>query len=627
LTIFKYNSIFATQIIAGTFVMPILKPFKTFPELFEYLTEEYAKKTTRPLLAKKVNNVYTGISNHEVGEETRRFACGLPTLGFKRDDKLALISENRPEWVYTDLGTICIGGIDIPVYPSLTADSIEFILNNSEAKGVVVSNKFQLNKILKIRNNCRHLQFIIVFNEKDVNKDVPGVYSFKEIQEAGRVYMEKNPDFFDNEMKKTDENHICTIIYTSGTTGEPKGVMLSHKNIMSNVKAALEAFPINSEDIFLSFLPLCHIFERMAGYYAGFAAGSSLYFADSIDTVSQNLMEVKPTMLTTVPRLFEKMYTKIIKNVDSQPPTKRKIFYWGVETAKEYMYAKKQGKVSLALKTRYKLADKLVLSTIREKTGGKLRFFVSGGAPLSLELGEFFEAVGMHIREGYGLTETAPVIAINRVDDFKFGTVGKVLPGVEVKIGSDGEILCRSAGVMLGYYKNNKETNEAIKDGWFHTGDIGHFDSEGFLVITDRKKHLFKTTAGKYIAPAHIENLFLASKYIDQFVLIGDKRTFLSALIVPDFEAVKEYADSNNIKYRTIQELIHSKEVYELFDKEMQQFQKKLANYEKVRKFTILDRPFTLETGEITPSLKVKRKVVEERYRNLIEEMYEGQEK
>jgi long-chain acyl-CoA synthetase len=627
LTIFVYNSIFATQIILGYDKMAILKPVKTIPELFEFLTGEYYKKATRPLLSRKVNNVYTGISYQEVGAETELFACGLPSLGFKRDDKIAIIAENRPEWVYADMGIICIGGIDVPVYPSLTADSIEFILNNSEAKGVVVSNKFQLNKILKVRSNCRHLKFIIVMNEKDVSKEHPGVYSFAEIQETGRAYRSKHAGFFKSEIKKADENQVCTIIYTSGTTGEPKGVMLTHKNIMSNVKAALQIFPITADDTFLSFLPLCHIFERMAGYYAGFAAGSSLYFADSIDTVAQNLVEVKPTLLTTVPRLFEKMYTKIIKNVDSQPSPKRKIFYWGVETAKEYMYAKRDSKVSIALKAKYRLADKLVLSTIREKTGGRLRFFISGGAPLSLELGEFFEAVGMHIREGYGLTETSPVISVNRVDDFKFGTVGKPLPGVEVKIAPDGEILCRSAGVMAGYYKNPRETNEVIKDSWFHTGDIGHFDSEGFLVITDRKKHLFKTTAGKYIAPAHIENLFLASKYIDQFVLIGDKRTFLSALIVPDFEAIKEYADANNIKYRTVQDLIKSQEIYNLFDKEMQQFQKKLANYERIRKFTILDKPFTLETGEITPSLKVKRKVVEERYRNLIEEMYETPER
>lgn len=627
LTIFVYNSIFATQIIFDWVVMAILKPVKTIPELFEFLTQEYSKKATRPLLAKKVNNVYTGISYQEVGEETELFACGLPSLGFKREDKIAIIAENRPEWIYSDMGIICVGGIDIPIYPSLTADSIEFILNNSEAKGVVVSNKFQLNKILKVRNNSRHLKFIVVMNEKDVAKEHPGVYSFAEVQEMGKSYREQHPDFFRSEIRKANENQVCTIIYTSGTTGEPKGVMLSHKNIMYNVKTALEIFPIMADDIFLSFLPLCHIFERMAGYYAGFAAGSSLYFADSIDTVAQNLIEAKPTILTTVPRLFEKMYTKIIKNVDSQPASKRKIFYWGVETAKEYMYAKRDGRVSIALKAKYKLADKLVLNTIREKTGGKLRFFVSGGAPLSVELAEFFESIGLHIREGYGLTETSPVISINKVDDFKFGTVGKPMPGVEVKIAPDGEILCRSVSVMVGYYKNPKETNEVIKDGWFHTGDIGHFDSEGFLVITDRKKHLFKTTAGKYIAPAHIENLFLASKYIDQFVLIGDKRTFLSALIVPDFEAIKEYADSNNIKYKTVQDLIRSQEIYNLFDKEMQQFQKKLANYERVRKFTILDKPFTLETGEITPSLKVKRKVVEERYRNLIEEMYENSEK
>jgi len=606
--------------------MPHSENCKTIPSLFEYLTEDYGQKVSRCIMYRKVNGKFEGITYPQFKEETDSFADGLAALGVKKDDKIAIISENRPEWVYSDMAILGLGAIDVPIYPSLTAESIEYILANSDSKGVIVSNKFQLNKILKIKHNLKHLQFIIVINEKDIIPDVSSLYTFKDIQDMGDIFKTSHPDYLKEARGRVSEDDICTIIYTSGTTGEPKGVVLTHKNILSNVRAALESYPIFETDTFLSFLPLCHIFERMAGYYTGFSAGSTVYFAESIETVAQDLLDARPTVLTTVPRLFERMYTKIIKNVESQSPSKQKIFYWAIETGKKHINSQKVGKVSPLLSARYKIADTLVFKKLREKTGGRLRFFISGGAALAKELGEFFEAAGIKIREGYGLTESSPVIAGNRVDDFKFGTVGKPMPGVEVKIAHDGEILARSPTIMQGYYKNKKETDETIINGWLHTGDIGEFDSEGFLKITDRKKHLFKTSAGKYIAPTHIENLFLASRYIDQFVLIGDRRTFLSALIVPDFEALKEYADSRNISYNSPEELVKKKEIYDLMDKEMAKFQKKLANYERVRKFKLLEKPFSLETGEITPSLKIKRKFVEERYRHLIEEMYHESE-
>jgi long-chain acyl-CoA synthetase len=600
---------------------------KTIPQLYEYLTEDYGKTTDKFVMSQKINNKFEGITYREFKEKTDSFAFGLAALGVKKEDRIAIISENRPEWVYSDMAILGLGAVDIPVYPSLTAESIEYILLNSESKGIIVSNKFQLNKILKISDNLKALQFIIVINEKDIIEDKPSLYTFKDIQEMGNIFKNNHPHYFKESIKKVNENDICTIIYTSGTTGEPKGVVLTHKNILSNVHAALQSFPIYASDIFLSFLPLCHIFERMAGYYTGFSAGSSFCFAESIESVAQNLLEVKPTVMTTVPRLFERIYSKVIKNAESQKPAKQKIFYWAVKVGEKYIQTKRKGKLSPVLSAQYKIADTLVFKKLREKTGGKLRFFISGGAALSKDLGEFFEAAGIKIREGYGLTESSPVITVNRVDDYKFGTVGKPLPGVEVKIASDGEILARGPNIMVGYYKNKKETDSVIKDGWLHTGDIGEFDSEGFLKITDRKKHLFKTSAGKYIAPAPIENLFSASKFVDQFVLIGDRRMFLSALIVPDFEAIKEFADSHNITYENLDDLVKKKEVYELFEKELSKFQKKLANYERVRKFTLLQKPFTLEDGEITPSLKIKRKIVEERYANLINEMYQGLEK
>jgi long-chain acyl-CoA synthetase len=603
--------------------MALLKACDTITKLYRFLTEEYGVTAKKDLLRYKVDDKYTGISYTRFKIETDSFAYGLASLGLRREEKAAIISENRPEWVYTDMAVLALGSIDVPLYPSLTAASVEFILNNSESKCVVVSNKFQLNKILKIRDKCKYLKFIIILNEKDVDSSDKNLYTFKEVQELGQKYRDENPDLLKNSMELVKENDICTIIYTSGTTGEPKGVVLTHKNIMSNVTSALKAFPINHEDIFLSFLPLCHIFERMAGYYTAFAAGAQICYAESIEKVASNLAEIRPTLMTSVPRLFERIYSRIMKNVESQSEKKQKIFYWAINTGREYARARREKKIPIGLSIKHKLAEKLVHKKLQERFGGNIRFFISGGAALPREMGEFFESFGVLVIEGYGLTESSPVIAANRVDEYKFGTVGKPFEGVEVKIAPDGEILAKGANIMQGYYKNKKETDATVKDGWLYTGDIGVFDSEGFLMITDRKKHLFKTSAGKYIAPTPIENTFLGSKYIDQFVLIGDRKMFLSALIVPDFESLKEYADSHKIPYSSDKDLAQNDQIYKLLESDMVQFQKKLANYERVRKFVLLDSPFTIDSGEITPSLKIKRKVVEEKYSELINQMYE----
>ncbi|NLH62040.1 MAG: long-chain fatty acid--CoA ligase [Ignavibacteriales bacterium] len=603
--------------------MALLKNFNTIQELFIFLTEEYGKNLERPLLKHKVNKEWVGISYSQFRKETENIALGLASLGVKRGDRVAIISENRPEWVYADMAILGLGAIDVPLYPSLTADNVEFILNNSESTTIIVSNKFQLNKLLKIRNNCRFLKNIIILNEKDFIPGNKNLFTIKEVQERGADFGKNNPYYFKEEMKLAKPSDLCTIIYTSGTTGEPKGVMLTHDNIVSNVRDALLSFPIDKTDVFLSFLPLCHIFERMAGYYTAFASGAMICYAETIDSVSSDLLEIKPTLMTAVPRLFERIHSKVIKNFESQPAKKQKIINWSLETGRQYAQAKKRKNIPVSLSLKHAVANKLVFSKLREKTGGNIRFFISGGAALSRDLGEFFEAVGILILEGYGLTESSPVISANRIDNYKFGSVGKPFSSVEVKIAHDGEILARGPNIMQGYYKNKKETDATIIDGWLHTGDIGVFDAEGFLIITDRKKHLFKTSAGKYIAPTPIENLFLASKFIEQFILIGDRRMFLSALIVPDYEAIKEYADSNNIPYKDETELVEKKEIYDMMEKELAQFQKNLANYERVRKFALLDKPLTLEGGEITPTLKIRRNVIEERYKNLIEGMYE----
>ncbi len=603
--------------------MPALNHYKTICDIYTTLVYDFGKTANRPIIQHKVDNKYVGISFEQFKDYVEKLACGLYNLGIQKGDKIAILSENRPEWIFLDYACITTGIIDIPMYPINTADTVEFILNNSEAKAIAVSNKFQLNKILKIQDNLKYLKYIIIFNEKDKDESKSNLYSLSDIIKNGEKFYSENPNFVKEKISTITENDIATIIYTSGTTGEPKGVVLTHKNIISNVNATLQALYITPQDRILSFLPLCHIYERSTGYYACWGAGVEYYMAESIEKVQTNMVEVKPTVITTVPRLFERIYSRIQKNLEKQSPTKKKLFKWAVETGMAYKAAKKKDSVSLKLLAEYKLAKKLILDKIKNLTGGNLRYFVSGGAALAPDLAEFFEAFDILILEGYGLTETSPVIACNREDDYKFGTVGKIWPGVEVKIAPDGEILTKSDCVMQGYYKNPKETAEVLKDGWFHTGDIGEFDADGFLRITDRKKNLFKTSTGKYVAPTPIESLFLQCKYVDQFIIIGDKRMYLTAIVVPDFESLKEYADSNNIKYKDNSDLVNNDQIYKLLEKEFAGIQRNLANYEKIRRFTLLDRPLSIETGELTPTLKVKRKVIEEKYRPLIERMYE----
>ncbi len=607
--------------------MPALSTFKTIPDIFIFLTNVFGKGKSKPIFKRKEKGKYEDVTYDQFREDTENFALGLASLRVKRGNKVAILSENRVEWANSDFAILGLGAIDVPLYPISTSETIKFILNNSEAVGVIVSNEFHLNKILKVRGKVKNLRFIIVMNE--IKQDKPkDVYLFNEVIELGKNYKAENPNYFYEQAELAKEDDICTIIYTSGTTGEPKGVLLTHKNIVSNAHSAHQIFDINENDTFLSFLPLSHIFERMAGYYTALSSGATIAFAEGIEKVATNMMEIKPTIMTAVPRLFERIYSRIKRNVDKESEKKQKIFKWALDIGRDYAFKKKlHEKIPATLNIKHKLADKLVLSKIREKTGGRLRFFISGGAALAREYGEFFLSLGLIIIEGYGLTESSPVIAANRLNDFKFGTVGKPMPGVDVKIAADGEILAAGPNIMQGYFKNKKETEAVLKNGWLYTGDIGVFDAEGFLVITDRKKHLFKTSGGKYVAPTPIENMFLASQFIDQFVLIGDRRMFLTALIVPDFEALKEYADAHRISYTDEQELVKLKQIDDLLQNEFSKFQKNLANYERIRKFTMLDKPFTIENGEITPSLKIRRKVIEERYGNLIDDMYSSLER
>ena len=532
------------------------------------------------------------------------------------------MSENRPEWPITDLASLAIGAIDVPIFPTLTAKQIEYILLNGDVSIVVVSNSFQLNKVLRVRDNLKGIRNVLSMNpvEKSSNRLL---LDFGELYGLGRQERDRHRGVFRSWLSEVKPSDLATIIYTSGTTGEPKGVMLTHSNFVSNIKAALEHIPIDQDDTLLSFLPISHSFERMAGYYTALSAGATVSYAESIETVAQNLLEEKPTIVTTVPRLFERIHAQVIKSVESGSATRKRIFYWALNVGRRYVAERKKGFVSPLLRTYYALANRLVFSKLKGRTGGRIKFFVSGGAALSRELGEFFEAVGIMIVEGYGMTECSPVISANRLDDYKFGTVGKPVNRVQVRIADDGEILTRGQHVMAGYYKDTEATEEAIdKDGWLCTGDIGHFDSDGFLVITDRKKHLFVNSGGKNIAPQPIESLLQQSKFIDQIVLIGDKRRFNTALIVPDFDELKEFAKDHDIHSSDLDGLIANEKINEAIRKDINELQKDLAKYEQVRRFKLLSTPFTIEGGDLTPTLKIKRKVVEQRYSEIIELMY-----
>ncbi len=603
--------------------MSVLVDFTTIAEMFREITLKF-RNAQKPVMLYKQDGEYKAISYPELSRRVDLFACGLASLGFKRGDRISIISENRPEWAIADLGAVFLGGVGVPVYPTMTAKQNEFIFNDAGVSFVVVSNRFQLNKVTKILPDVKSIRKVIVMNEKDCPPEDYAV-SFNQVCKLGEVFETENPGYVADSEKLVRPEDLLTLIYTSGTTGNPKGVMLTHSNLVTNMISSAEVIPLGPEETMLSFLPLSHSFERMAGYYTGLACGVTIAYAESIEKVADNMLEVRPTVVTTVPRLFERIHGRIMKKVDAGKPLQKKIFHWACGVGHQYAHARKLGRITAGLSAKYAIAEKLVFEKLRARTGGRMKFFISGGAALPRELGEFFEAAGLHIIEGYGLTETSPVISVNRVNNYKFGSVGQPIPGVEVKIAEDGEILSRGPNTMIGYWNNDTATREMIdKDGWLHTGDIGKIDAEGFLHITDRKKHLFVSSGGKNIAPQPIENMFLSNKYVEQFILIGDRRMFLTALIVPDFDALKEYADGSGIRYEGTADLVAKPEIQNLIEKQIASIQKDLASYERVRKFTLLNQPFSIDDGELTPTQKVKRKFVEQKYSALIERMYEG---
>ena len=573
----------------------------------------------------KVAGAYKPISHSEVAERVRHSARGLTSLGVRRGDRVGILSENRPEWAIADFACLTAGLTDVPIYPTLPADQIAYVLKDSGAVAIFVSNKIQAEKIREIRAQLPALKTVIGFDE------IPGLVnmSMADLQKRGAegetstsiaTYKE------DALLVKPDD--VATIIYTSGTTGEPKGVMLTHDNIYSNVAASRKAIPFEGRDTGLSFLPLSHIFERMAGHYMMFATGTSIAYAESIDTVAANMGEVRPTLVLSVPRLYEKMYARILETALTGGFLKKKIFFWARGVAERWANEKLSGREPGGLLAmQYAIAQKLVFSKLKARTGGRLRYFVSGGAPLSPDINKFFYAAGLEILEGYGLTETSPVIAVNTPENFRIGTVGKPIDGVEVKIASDGEILTRGPHVMKGYYNKPEATREAIEpDGWFHTGDIGEI-RDGFLAITDRKKDIIVTAGGKNIAPQPLENKVKTNKYVAQAVMLGDKRKFPSMLVVPNFDQLERWATKRSIIWTDRAQLLRMPTIQAKMEQEVNKELAGAAHFEIPKKIGLIEHDFSIEKGELTPTQKVKRRAIDKNYKKLIDSLYDEAER
>ena len=587
----------------------------TLTKLFFNAIDRFSSK--RAALRYKHGGVWRDITHFELSRQVHHAALGLLELGVRTGDKIAILSANRPEWAVADYACLTACCADVPVYPTLPASQVAYILRDSGSCAVFVEDDEQCQKVLAHKEALPDLRYIIAFDGTAAD-----AMSLRELIQRGAAAESRYPDYRSTACS-VDRDSLATLIYTSGTTAEPKGVMLTHYNITSNVLAGLKVIQIGPTDSCLSLLPLSHSFERMAGHYIMLHAGTTINYAESTEQVPANLLEVKPTIVLSVPRLFEKIYARVLENAMTGSSLKRRIFFWARRNAEKWADAKLAGaSIPVGLAVKKKLADSLVFSKLQARTGGRVRFFVSGGAPLSPEIARFFYAAGIPILEGYGLTETAPLISVNPLEAPHIGTVGPPVPGVEVRIATDGEILCRGPNVMQGYYNRSKATSEAIdSEAWFHTGDIGELDPQGYIRITDRKKDIIVTAGGKNIAPQPIENMVKTNKFILNAVMIGDKRKYPIILVVPDEEAVGRWAAERRITIVSNKLLSHP-DVIAMVEREVMGNLRDLASYEMPRKVVIAEQDFSIETGELTPTLKVKRRVVEEKYSDQIEAAY-----
>lgn len=628
--------------------MPAQVEFDTIPQLFRRLCSRY-RGQERPVLRYKERNVgWHDITWEQLEDRAQGLAGTLHQNGIRPGDRVALLSENRPEWAVTDLGAQLIGGVNVSIYTSLPPSKVAYILRDSEAAACVVSVPVQRKKIEEIVDECPALETVIVMSELPDNPPRYMIHWDEGIA-SGCEYWSEHEDELTAIAGDISPEDPSALIYTSGTTGEPKGVVLTNRNFCSNVKAALQRVPFGEKDHHLSFLPLAHAFERTAGHIAVLAAGATISYAESVEAVSRNLTEVEPTIMISVPRMFEKIYNRVTKKASEGGQIKQKLFEWAVRTGKKHIEAQQSEGDSPGpwLDVQKAIAQRLVFSTLHEKLGGNLRFAVSGGAALPKEIGTFFQAAGVTIIEGYGLTETAPVISVNPLEAPRYGTVGHILPGVSVAIQSmeddgrigelhgndyptglsteEGEILVKGPNVMKEYWQRPEETRAAFDpDGWYHTGDVGRFD-QGYLQITDRLKHMIVSRGGKNIYPGPIEETFKTKAWVDQIIVLGEGRSFLTALVVPDFESIRMRARDHDIDESAYsdEELIQHEDIYDLFEQLFRTFNREAAAHEKIRNFRLLSEPFTVEAGTLTPTLKLRRNVIQDRYADRIDAMYE----
>lgn len=591
----------------------------TLPDLFRTAA---AKFKLEDALNYKRNGAWLRISSDEMLERIEDIAGGLYSIGLRPGDKAAILAANSPEWTLSDAGCQFAGIIDVPIYTTLAPASIQYILNDSGARILFVEDRQTYERVAEILTECDAVTRTVFFDSEGTGS--AGAMSLAELESAGKEVRRNDPKLIAELGSAIRPADVATLIYTSGTTGEPKGVMLSHTNILSNVIDAGEKYDFSIHDISLSVLPLTHVFERSAMYLYIFN-GMSVFYAESVEKVPDNLREVRPTIFVGVPRIFEKVYAKAKLKAAQTGGLKEKLFDWAIEVAKQFALTKERGEsVSVLLTLKHRIADALVYRKLRDFFGGRLRACITGGAALSDDIFLIFTGAGITIMQGYGLTETSPVISSNNPYAVKLGTVGKPIRNVQVRIASDGEIEATGPGVMLGYY-NKPEATAAVftDDGWFRTGDIGEIDTEGFLRITDRKKELFKTSGGKYIAPSPIEQMIRSSRFVSQAVLVGNERKFAAALVVPNFEMLESYAKIKGLDAKTPGEMCRNERIIDLIGRQIDSATQNLARFEKVKKFALLENELSVEGGELTPTLKIKRRVVEEKYRGVIEKMYE----
>ncbi len=588
-------------------------------------TESVVKFSNNPAIFHKVDGKYREIKYRELGEKVHMLASGLVALGVQKGDRIALISENRPEWAIADISFMQIGAINVAIFPTLPAPQVQYIVADSGSKIIVISDKNQLAKALELKKGLSRLLIVTMDCDADTTN---GVMTFDEVVKHGEAYPLNNLEY-ERHWRSVRPSDWASIVYTSGTTGSPRGAILSHHNFASNVKAAQEVMKFHPGDVLLSFAPLNHVMGRLIDHYVPLNCGAAIAYVESLRHLRQNMTEVKPHFMLLVPRVFEILQEGLLRNIAKESSLKRKFLHWALSIGKRRTKCFRERRdISLILKFQWWLANKIAFNKIREQMGlQRLRFFFTGGAPLSTATAEFFHAMGLIILEGYGLTETSPLVSANLPQWFKFGTVGQPVKGVEVKIADDGEILVRGPNVLQGYYNKPKETSESIDtEGWFHTGDIGEFDEDNFLTITGRKKELLVLANGKKVAPQPIENRMKESPYITHIILLGDKENTVSALIVPSFDRIKNWAKEccRNLSLDDNSKLAQHPEVNSLIRREIQRLSGGLADFEKIHLFTLIDQEFTIESGVMTPTLKIKRHFLVEKYKDVIEAMYRG---